>query len=364
MGRLTRNTKAAGMAAIALGSLMTVSLIFNFESTSTVTPEAARYGWAGPEEVKNAAPIVAGMQPFKIVGAAPGEDNSRKNVRLWDHAIAVLGRHIPNYAQETGDCVSFGAKNAISYVLVTQMKTGPPGIEYHENFPPYIYGISRVQIGGGRLGGGAGSVGAWAAKGVMEYGVLRSDEAGVAYSGRLADQWGRGKGPPKEVIEKAKQFLVKTTSPIRSAAEARDALCNGYPVTIASDWGSTNMREVDGRIVAKRNTNWPHQMCLIAYDGATGSEPYFYVINSWGENAHPKPLQGEPPGGFWIRSSDVDYITRQGDSFAFSNFDGFPARELDFTVIGDKQSRTNPPRINREEFRKEPRNVASYRIAH
>lgn len=363
MGRYSRNFKAAGAAIVSLGTLLTASLFFSFSSSTSVTPESARYGWAGPEEVKAAAPIVAGMQPFRIVGAAPGEDNTGKNVRLWDHAIAVLGKHIPNYAQETGDCVSFGAKNAISYLLVTQMKTGPPGLEYHENFPPYIYGISRVQIGGGRLGRGAGSVGAWAAKGVMEYGVLRSDQAGVDYSGRLADQWGQ-KGPPKELIEKAKQFLVKTTSPIRSAAEARDALCNGYPVTIASDWGSTNMREVDGRIVARRNTNWPHQMCLIAYDGATGREPYFYVINSWGESAHPKPLQGEPAGGFWISTKDVDYITRQGDSFAFSNFDGFPARELDFTVIG-KQSRAQAPVMRREELqRKEPPHVATYRIAH
>lgn len=325
-------------AVLTAIGIFTLSFTGKVEVKSSVTPEAARYGWAGPEGVKKAAPIVAGMKKFKIVGAAPGDDNSRKNVRLWDHAIAVLGHHIPNYPQETGDCVSFGAKNNVSYLLTTQMHTGPPGLEYHENFPPYIYGISRVQIGNGQLGGGAGSVGAWAAKGVEEYGVLRADDEGVPeYSGRLADQWGR-KGPPKDMIEKAKPFRVKTTSQVNSAAEARDALCNGYPVTIASDWGSTNMRERDGRIVARRNTNWPHQMCLIGYDGATGSEPYFYCINSWGEDAHPRPLQGEPPGGFWMTSKDVDYITRQGDSFAFSNFDGFPARELDFTVIGQKQA--------------------------
>lgn len=330
-----------GACVVTIGALFSASWQFEFKLAKSAGPDDAphaQFGWAGPDGVKQAAELVKRMRPFQIVGAAPGEDNTAKNVRLWDSAVAVLGKHIPNYAQETGDCVSFGAKNAVNYLLVTQMKTGPPGLEFHEAHPPWIYGGSRVTIGRGQLGHGAGSVGAWAAEFVQKYGVLRADLDGVpAYSGKLADQWGRS-GPPKDLFPKAVDFKVHTVAPVRNASEARDALCNGYPVTIASDWGSKDMRPTDGRIVARRNDNWPHQMCLIAYDGKTGSEPYFYVLNSWGPNAHPQPLQGEPPGGFWIRSKDVDYITRAGDSFAFSNFDGFPARELDFTVIG-KQSR-------------------------
>ena len=55
---------------------------------------------------------------------------------------------------------------------------------------------------------------------------------------------------------------------------------------------------------------------------------------------HPAPLNGEPPGGFWIEESTMNYIAAQGDCWAFSNFDGFPARDIDpaFNIF----SRTAP----------------------
>jgi hypothetical protein len=81
-------------------------------------------------------------------------------------------------------------------------------------------------------------------------------------------------------------------------------------------------------------------MCLIGYDGATGREPYWYVINSWGDSAHGTPPDGAPPGGFWIRAKDLAYILRQGDSFAWSNFAGFPSQDLNFRILGQKQPKT------------------------
>lgn len=359
MGRWTKTSLSiAGTALITIATLFTISFTLKIDSKTekSEAPEQ-RFGWAGPEGVKKAAPLVATMRTFKIVGAPAGDDNTTKNVRLWDSSVKVLGSHIPNYAQEIGDCVSFGAKNACNYLLCVEIANGSPGLEFHEAYPPWIYGGSRVNIGHGQLGRGDGSVGAWAAQFVQQFGVLRKDLDGVpAYSGSIAKTWGQ-KGPPKEFFPQAIDFKVSTVSPIRSADEARDALCNGYPVTIASDWGSTKMPQVDGRIVATRNANWPHQMCLIAYDGKTGSEPYFYILNSWGPDAHPKPLQGEPPGGFWVRKKDVDYITRQGDSFAYSNFKGFPARDLDFTVIGKKQAARS---LNRKS---EVRNESRFNLA-
>ena len=69
-----------------------------------------------------------------------------------------------------------------------------------------------------------------------------------------------------------------------------------------------------------------HQMCVDAYDGSSPSGArYFHVQNSWGPNAHPKPIDGSPPGGFWVTEAEIEYITAQGDSWAFSDFEGFPA---------------------------------------
>ncbi|WP_397570639.1 hypothetical protein [Schlesneria sp. T3-172] len=273
--------------------------------------------------------LAADLPPFVVVGA-DGQDNTTKNVRLWDAMLAVRGSHAPNIPQQIGDCVSWGAANAVNYLQAYQLVRGPPGFQFRDAYPPYIYGVSRVIVG--RAHGsnfrGDGSVGAYAAEGVQKHGVLRADAKDVPpYSGSIARMWG-DKGPPQWARDEAKQFLVKSIAQVKSAAEARDAICNGYPVTIASSWwGTTSIGTVDGRRVANRNTSWAHQQCLIGYDGS-GSNKYFYCLNSWGPNAHPQPLQGEPPGGYWIRFSDIDRICREGDSWAFSSFDGFPAESL------------------------------------
>lgn len=289
-----------------------------------------------PDHTIQAAPVVAQMPTFFVVGA-DAQENRTKNVRLWEWAkLANNGQHLRNYPQEIGDCVSHGARNACEYFNAAGIGKGTLSSEYHELFPPWIYGGSRVTVGKGRLGRGDGSVGAWAAEFVQRYGVLRADLPNVpAYSGRVAKDWG-WKGPPAEFFDHAKEFTFETVAPVRSAQDVCDAICNGYPVTIASDFGTRTIRPKDGRQVALRNSKWMHQMCIIGWDGSTNAGPWAYVLNSWGPDAHPKPLQGEPPGGFWIHSDDVEYIVRQGDSFAFSGFDGFPPQEFvpDFNVIG------------------------------
>jgi thiol-disulfide isomerase/thioredoxin len=284
---------------------------------------------------EKAAIVAADMPKFQIVGA-DGQDNTRKDVRLWKAMLDVRGSHHPNVAQQIGDCVSWGAANAVNYLQAVQIIRGPPGqFEWKPAYPPYIYGVSRVQVGRkhGSNFRGDGSIGAYAAEGVRDYGVLRADATKCPpYSGSIAKEWG-AKGAPDWAIAEAKQFSVKTIAQVTSAEEARDAICNGYPVTIASGWWGTNrITNVDGRMVATRNTSWAHQQCLIGYDGS-GREPYFYCLNSWGPNAHPQPLQGEPPGGYWIRFNDVDRICGEKDSWAMSSFDGFPAEAIDWDQL-------------------------------
>lgn len=274
--------------------------------------------------------IAAALPKFRLVGDAAADDNTKKNVRLWDAVIQLRGEHLPNVPQEIGDCVSFGAANAVNYLQAVQIVRGlPADEELHPAYQPWIYGVSRVDVGAkhGSHFRGDGSVGAYAAEGLNQYGCLRSDYDNVPpYSGAIAKEWG-DKGPPQWAKDAAKPYLVQTVAQVKSAAEVRDAICNGFPVTIASGWwGTTDIPVVNGRRVARRTQSWGHQQCLLAYDGSQKGEPLFYCLNSWGPKAHPDPMQGEPPGGYWIRSSDVDRICKEGDSWAFSAFDGFPAK--------------------------------------
>jgi hypothetical protein len=309
-----------------------------------VTPEENRFGWnealAQSEEIRNA---VARMPEFEIEGVV--RDNRTANVRLWDYSKQIEAK-VPNYRQEIGDCVSFGWACGVNYLQCVQIALSQQS-EFHEAFQPYIYGTSRIQIGKGRLGSGDGSIGAWAAKAVQTYGVLAADADEVpSYAGSVARQWG-SRGPPEQFLTLGKKTLVKTVSPVKSSDDVRDAICNGYPVPICSNAGFGSISKSHDRQVGRWTTSWAHCMCLIAYDGsddgrkAGNGEPVYFCQNSWGPTAHPQPLQGEPPGGFWVRESDVDKIARQGDSYAISSFDGFPAQDIDFHFFRDGIARNS-----------------------
>lgn len=322
------------IAALLIGTGITISINVSIDVDVNEPPVPAEsLGWLGPEAVDQAQDVVAQMPPFQIVGQTG--DHRDDTVLLWHYSlIANNGDHLPNYPQQVGDCVSFGVKNAVEYLECRQIYHEGKTHRFRPIYPPYPYATSRVLVGKKRIKGD-GSVGAWAAKAVQEYGLLFADEASVPeYSGRIARDWGRN-GPPEEFLRLAREYPVETVAKVSTADEVCNAVCNGYPVTIASNFGTRTIREVDGRMVANWDARWAHQMCIVGYDGSQ-TRKYFYVLNSWGENAHPQPLNGEPPGGFWITWDDCDRIVDQGDSFAYSDFEGFPAAELDFTIIGQQ----------------------------
>lgn len=323
-----RYSLAAGFSLLAalLGGLVAVN--FSASIDLEVTPVEHRYGLAdGFKDVADQS-FAAYPRAFAIAG---DEDNSQKNVRLW-HAVFRVngGKHIPNVAQQTGDCVSFGLANAIAYRLAVQSaERGMSGT--YDPFEPFLYGLSRVTIGKNSPScRSAGAFPSYAIEGFKQHGFLLAAEAGASYSGRLADDWGC-KGPPRDLFAKAKERTGGDAYPIRSAAEARDAICNGYPLTVASDFGTRTIRAKDGKQVARWDDKWPHQMCGNGYDGS-GVEDYFYILNSWGAGAHPAPLGDEPPGGFWIDWLTMDRICKSGEVWAVNVVPGFDKSELDWSV--------------------------------
>jgi hypothetical protein len=321
----------------ALGVLSTAFAMWWTMTPPSVTPEAARNGLAA-EWQSISEPIAASVPQFQLVnadGAPIVQDNTKANVRWWEVWQKIGANTPPNYPQQVGDCTGFGAKNGIEQKQGIDLARGAD-FAFRPIDPCYLYGYSRVQIGKGKVRGD-GSVGAWVALAAKEGGLLFLDDPGVPpYSGARSRQWGQS-GPPAEFIAIAKQRRVKTIAPVKTAAQCRDAICNGYPVTIASQFGSTDIRPRDGRMVARRNTQWAHQMCCIGYDGSAATA-YFYILNSWGEGAHVEPLQGEPRGGFWVTFDDMQWICSTGDCWSLSDLDGFPAQRLDIDVFASTVS--------------------------
>lgn len=332
--------RAGALRVWTLGWIATVGLItlgvVVWTRAPSETPIADRNGWSADafrnEETQQ---FVGSLPTFEIVGddGQPiSQDNRNANVRLWDAVVAVNGRNLDNIPQQVGDCVSWAYCHAGEIVICVEKAAGAAG-EFHRLFPPYIYGTSRVQIGGKRLRGD-GSCMAWAVKAGQEFGVLRMDADGVPpYSGSIARQWG-SQGPPRDLIEATKMYTIGTASPVRTAHEVRDAIVNGYPVPFgAGGIGFDRVVVKYGRLVGDPpQGSWAHAQCCIGYDGS-GAEPLYAILNSWGPLAggH-SPTDGSPPGSYWITERSMDRIARQGDAFAISGFAGFKARKIDFKL--------------------------------
>lgn len=267
-----------------------------------------------------------------IVGSGAG-----KTVLLYQYLNKLVGKFNVRL-QTIGDCVSMGAACAVDVLRCVQhfhLGTAEQWIAECATEP--IYAGSRVEIAGGQLGGGDGSNGIWAAKWVKQYGILLRQKYGdidlTTYSGQRARQWGMPRAGVPDVLEPiAKLHPVKQYAQVRTWEEARDALANGYPVTIASGAGFSSTRDKDG--FARPAGSWAHQMCLIAVkdDGRPGA----LIQNSWGPNwiGGPKGEFDIPDGSFWCDASVLERnILSAGDSWAFSNFESFPPQKLDLRLV-------------------------------
>lgn len=293
-------------------------------------------GWGGEEYAREQFDLIKHdmfngrkvFVPFKIFGSKFG---AARRMMLHEIVRKVLGKDTKNYPQEIGDCVSFGAKNAVEYLMCSEILLRGESEEWKPIFPPYLYGTGRVFIGRDQLRGGDGSLGSWMAEAIIKYGVLSSDVNGVpAYTGRIASKWGDSPGPPQEFLEIGKNHPVKSAAQIKSWNELVEAICNGYPCTVASDQGFSMNASSDG--YHNPEGSWAHQMCIIGIDDEH-PDPYAIILNSWGD-AHGRLKDfktGEelPVGCIRARKRVIERMIAQDETFAFSNFAGFPAQAED-----------------------------------
>jgi hypothetical protein len=285
-------------------------------------------GWAGEELAAEEFDLIKDkFVEFRIVGASPFK--AERRMMLYDVVRKVLGKDTPNYPQQIGDCVSFGAKNAIEYLQCCEILINGDNERFRPIYPPYLYGTGRVFVGRGQLDrSGDGSLGSWMAKAVIDYGAIASDENNLPqYSGSVAKKWGNSPGPPKEFVDIGKQHLVKSAAQIRSWDDLVQAICNGYPCTVASNQGFTMRADSNG--FHNPEGNWGHQMCIIGVDDEY-SDPYAIILNSWGDSHGVlkdfKTGENLPVGCIRARKRVIESMIRAGETFAYSNFVGFPGQ--------------------------------------
>jgi hypothetical protein len=287
-------------------------------------PDAEKYAWDCVRSMDAKTRGVAGDHQLyhefsECVTAIRNRHTTYANRPFtWDlerklHATGRLPWElIPTHTQDTGNCVAAGLAGTGQKLQMLEIAFGGEEEKFRMWDVPWIYAVSRNQVGGGMWG--AGSTGTWGARAVNEYGVLFADDEGVPpYSGR-SDDWGsRGNvsNPDYQkffdVAEDNKVEIVRATS-VDQMTELMDA---GYMLT-----------EHKGLHVYRPSGSWSHQMHMT--DMRRDPELMFYRMNQWGPS-HATPLNGETPGGAWNFASDIDdELNSNVEVYGYCKFQGEP----------------------------------------
>jgi hypothetical protein len=276
------------------------------------------------------------------------KDSGKGKVVLLHKFLEQLHGLFPINGQKLGDCVSHGMAGAAQALMATDICVrGERELWKGLVATEPIYAGSRVEVGKGRLGSDDGSMGAWAAKWVTDWGVIIRGKYGTIdlsqYQPSLASKWGMPKaGCPDELEPIAKEHPIKTASLVTTYEQARDAIANGYPVSVASDVGfdddnrgnANGIRDAEG-FLTPRGT-WYHQMFFVSVDDAY-RRPGLLCVQSWHVAGKPwgsgPKRNDQPDGTFWVDADACDRMLGQQDSFGYSGFEGFPAQALDHMLI-------------------------------
>ena len=232
----------------------------------------------------------------------------------------------PAEKQTTGDCVSHSTRNAIDITRSVEIVNGEREDFITRGATEGIY-QSRGHKRQGMTCSGA-------ARYVHQSGgiLLRKDYGKVDLSKYNSTLGAKHNIPNSIYKDEAQKHQVQTISNIRTVEEARDALANGYAISVCSGYGFSSRRDSNG--IAKRSGGWSHAMCWTACDDSRDrlNETLFLIQNSWGIwNSGPR-VHDQPEGSFWIREKDARGMLSGGGAWVFSDVDGFPARKVEWTI--------------------------------
>lgn len=293
------------------------------------------------------------QMPTPFFAAPAPENRDQHNHTIFKN---MIGTYHPEGPQEIGDCVSWGNGNLINYtqVLEAWMQIQELRVsgatdeqvnkaleearyEYQETATEVIYALSRVEIGGGRIRGD-GSVGAWAAKALTDYGTISRKEldklgVGGRYSGSRARSWGRS-GLPDELEPAARQHLIADMTPVRSFNDLAWHIQNLRVVAVCSNVGFENGRrgvtQRDEQGFATARGSWAH--CMLFVSVKMGGRPGALLCNQWPKGTVQGPMGDVeiPDCSWWVDADTVDRMLRQNDSFTGTKYKGYPARRLNW----------------------------------
>jgi hypothetical protein len=262
--------------------------------------------------------------------------------------------------QGIGDCVSWGNARLVNYTSAIEIyrqihmikqseayAAGDPAalaavksalFEYQAAATEVIYALSRVEVGGQRGSYRDGSVGAWAAKaihdfGTMSYRLLGQKGLGDKYDAQRAKQWG-ALGLPDTLEPSAAEHKIQTVSMVTNFKDAAALIESGYGVAVCSNVGFENgsrgVTQRDAQGFATPRGRWDH--CMF-FAGVRYDRPGLCLVNQWPLGAFAGPLAlDQPKNSMWVDERYVNTMLAQRDSWTASNLNGYPIRKLTYDI--------------------------------
>lgn len=298
-------------------------------------------GWIAPEdrnEEQQAAHARAEslMLTFALATEKPPVGTKIMLTDLWKHpdVVTTLGSEFLGFLQDTGSCVGVGGGNAITTTALSDRLIRKEPEKPVFLFWPYNYGRSR-QLGGMR-GQGEGSFGSTFNQSCAEDGCIEWNEQGLSLPALKVVRgqfgigasneysWSDGKKAPQNLRTTAKTHKFQS-APLSSFEQVRSSILSGYGVSRAfnafCDIGTATVR--NGALIGTYNKRGGHQQSWLAYwnhpqEGELIGEP-----QQWGINVQKRDPGGLPPGAIWVRADEVDRKCKNGEIYAFTNYDGY-----------------------------------------
>lgn len=207
------------------------------------------------------------------------------------------------YAQEIGDCVSWGWTLGYDTVLAGKVVRGESEWPGAWMFQPATYGF-RAQLDPRNFANDEdGWYGSGAAEAAIKCGFVPSLDWSTTtgnaehdcrkYSGEVAKKWGRygcgGKNDEGKLDAIAKRYLAREVSLITTLESSEAIIDRGAGLPICSDVGFGQMQRDEDGIVGISGS-WPHCMVVLAKMYLKGKR-LWRIFQSWGDSCSgPDPV--------------------------------------------------------------------------
>jgi len=292
------------------------------------------FGWIPPSErspeQESCHAAAMSAMPKLSLPATANEDEKIDLTDLWSHpdVLAALGSAFPGVYQQTGSCVgAAGGNMAFTVCCVDVIRLGDPE---RIIVPFWLLPYGRSRFYGGMKTPGEGSFGSTFAQAAKDDGFLDARQSGLpSFTNEQGLTWGRAAelswsdGDAQQtmnLLPESRKRIIKTVSQVRTTDELAAGIRNYYPATNASMLIPNPNVESDGEAYGRVSRQGGHQTTFLGvWDHPTKGSRYFKYVNQWstrwGKN-----------GACWIPDRDAQSIINEGETFLFSQYDGYLAQ--------------------------------------